>query len=157
LGNICKCSVSNSSKIAPWMENWARKISVQKGGPNPQPKFQHSSSIRNSLIIRGTEMWIVRIRKKHILDPILAIFYVPLKLEYLTFWHADFCNMFVCAYWSVILKRNIYAWEQCKNRWRKWPTLLWDIQLSCGSCFLAKLGQRSFDIATLLHGPPSSW
>ena len=38
-------------QVYPILKNWASPI--QKGGPNPNPKFQHSSSIRKCLQIGG--------------------------------------------------------------------------------------------------------
>ena len=63
----------------------------------PHPKFQHNS-IGKCLKIRGTEIRWERNTTSKIW--FCMIFKVSQKPQYWTFWHIDFCNMFVCAYLS---------------------------------------------------------
>ena len=128
LVNIWKCNVSNFIKnrtINEEFDCWGvkaprggqedpiskiQKSPIQNSSPNPHSKFQHYSSIRKCLKIGRTEMGGERKVKKHIVDPILAIFKIPQKLQYLTFWHVDFCNTFVCVYWSDRSIKKKYVW-----------------------------------------------
>ena len=67
---------------------------TQNGCPNPHRKFQHFRSIRKRLQIGGTEMWGEKRHPRSIFGDI------KMPYQYKTFWDVDFCNTFVCVYWS---------------------------------------------------------